>query len=299
MTAAAHHFTETLLRWHRDAGVDELLAMTPCDAYTHVQARNAATRQPSPPQPMAEQTGNIHEQNVSQRMTEADTKPAASPTRAPTPSAAAMHGPAHHRQEAARLAAQCDTLDALYEAINSFDGCALKRTASNTVIYDGVTTSNVMIIGEAPGREEDIQGIPFCGPSGQLLDKMLAAIGLSRSENCYITNVLFWRPPGNRKPNPEELAMLAPFVNRHIHLFAPALILVMGGTAAGSLLQETRGITRIRGRLYHYETEQEATPIPVIPTYHPSYLLRQPGHKRLAWQDLLAAKKIIEDVNAT
>lgn len=191
--------------------------------------------------------------------------------------------------DAARAAAtEATDLASLRAAVEAFDGCALKQTARNTVFADGVADSDIMLIGEAPGAEEDRQGIPFCGASGQLLDKMLASIGLSRQENCYITNALFWRPPGNRTPEADEIAICRPFLERHIALFQPKLIIMVGGTAAKALLNETRGITKLRGEELNYGD------IPVRCLFHPSYLLRQPLQKRLAWHDLLTIQNIIK-----
>lgn len=151
-----------------------------------------------------------------------------------------------------------------------------------------------MIIGEAPGVQEDAQGIPFCGPSGMLLDKMLASIGLSRSENAYISNTVFWRPPGNRTPSPEETAICLPFVEKHIALVNPALLILAGGVATTTLLQKDQSISRLRGKLYDYTNPYLSKPIPTLLTYHPSYLLRSPAQKSLAWQDLLMAKQFLK-----
>ncbi len=189
--------------------------------------------------------------------------------------------------EAERLAAACGDLDALEAAVRGFEGCALKRTAINTVFADGARDAPVMAIGEAPGAEEDQQGKPFVGASGRLLDRMIAWVGLERSRNFYITNVLFWRPPGNRKPTPAETEACLPFVRRHITLKRPQIIVTLGGTAAQLLLQRKEGIMRLRGRWFAYE-DSELGSIPLLPLFHPAYLLRQPQAKALFWRDLLA-----------
>ena len=189
--------------------------------------------------------------------------------------------------EAERLAAACADLDALEAAVRAFEGCALKRTAINTVFADGARDAPVMAIGEAPGAEEDQQGKPFVGASGRLLDRMIAWIGLERSRNFYITNVLFWRPPGNRKPTPAETEACLPFVRRHITLKRPRIIVTLGGTAAQLLLQRKEGVMRLRGRWFVYE-DPEIGSIPLLPLFHPAYLLRQPQAKALFWRDLLA-----------
>lgn len=187
--------------------------------------------------------------------------------------------------DARSLAARCDSIAALDAAIRSFDGCALKQTAMSTVVYDGAIDAPLLVIGEAPGGEEDRLGKPFVGPAGQMLDKMLAAIGLDRSRVC-ITNMVFWRPPGNRKPTDAELALCLPFVERFLFLMNPKVVLLAGGTPAQTLLGRTDGITKLRGRWFDWTDSRGAT-IPMLPSYHPSYLLRSPGQKRDAWRDFL------------
>jgi uracil-DNA glycosylase len=174
-------------------------------------------------------------------------------------------------------------LEALKTAMLAVD-TLLKKTASGLVFADGVPTSNIMFIGEAPGQEEDKQGKPFVGASGQLLDKMLAAIGLSRAHNCYITNIIPYRPPQNRTPSDSEIALFLPFVREHIRLIAPDLVVALGGVAAKALLGTEQGISRLRG------TWHEVDSIPLYCTFHPSYLLRSPSQKKLAWQDMLSIK---------
>lgn len=191
--------------------------------------------------------------------------------------------------EAARIAAGCATLEDLRAALAAFEGCSFKASARNLVFCDGNPRSDLMLIGEAPGRDEDVQGLPFVGRSGKLLDRMLAAIGRDRT-NVYISNVIFWRPPANRTPNPEEIAPTLPFVRRHIALVKPKVIVLLGGVAAKALIDGSAGIIRTRGRWQDLSIETMA-PIPVMPTFHPAYLLRQPAHKRLAWHDLLNVRR--------
>jgi len=202
--------------------------------------------------------------------------------------------PLHHTPSAAAatsraLADGIKTLAELEAAVRAFDGCAIKKTASKTVFADGNPQAKIVIIGEAPGGEEDKQGIPFCGPSGKLLDRMLAAIGLDRTL-VYISNTVFWRPPGNRQPTHEETSICLPFVEKHIALVAPKLLILSGGTATTTLLGKEVSISRLRGKFYEYENAYLAAPIPTVVTYHPSYLLRSPAQKRLAWDDLLMIK---------
>ena len=189
-------------------------------------------------------------------------------------------------QTATHLAQHCGTLDELRAAVAAFEECALKKTATNTVFADGNPASRIMFVGEAPGADEDRQGKPFVGVSGQLLDRMLASIGLSRTENFYITNIVFWRPPGNRNPTTNEIAACLPFVERHIELVDPAVLVCLGGPAAKTLLGRAEGITRLRGHWHTYSTPRLARPIDAMAIFHPAYLLRSPAHKREAWRDL-------------
>ena len=185
-------------------------------------------------------------------------------------------------------AAAATSLVELRSALEAFDGCALKRTATNTVFADGVAEGRVMLIGEAPGRDEDRIGKPFVGRAGQLLDKMLASIALDRKTNAYITNVINWRPPDNRDPTPEEAAACLPFLRRHIELAQPKLIILLGAVAARHVVGASDGIMRLRGRWLEYRIGDAM--VPLMPTLHPAYLLRQPAHKKLAWRDLQAIR---------
>ncbi len=185
--------------------------------------------------------------------------------------------------EAQKAAAGANSLPALKDAMAGFEHCLLKRGARNLVFADGTAGARVMIIGEAPGRDEDLQGKPFVGRAGQLLDKMLAAIDLTRSENVYITNVLPWRPPQNRDPEPAEMAMMLPFLERHVALAKPDVLVLMGNISCQAVLGR-RGITRLRGKW------DQAWGKPAMPMFHPAFLLRQAQQKRQAWADLLELK---------
>ena len=197
---------------------------------------------------------------------------------------------------AAREAAKsCKTLDELRAILDKFDGCALKATATQLVFADGNPQAKVMFVGEAPGRDEDIEGLPFVGRSGKLLDRMLAAVGLDRSA-VYIANIVPWRPPGNRTPTPEEAAICAPFLVRHIDLQQPKVLVLLGGTPVKHVLQIDEGITRIRGKWGVYRSK--SGDIPALPMYHPAYLLRQPSAKRQAWHDLLSLKTRLRELGA-
>lgn len=187
------------------------------------------------------------------------------------------------------MVASCGSVAELNAVVAEFDGCALKHTAKNTVFSDGNAAADLMLIGEAPGAEEDRQGRPFVGPAGKLLDRMLAAIGRDRT-NAYITNILFWRPPGNRNPSAEEIALCLPFVHRHIELVAPRVLVLLGGISAKTLLATGEGITRLRGRWFTLRTREGQPGVDCMATYHPAFLLRQPGRKRESWRDLLAVQ---------
>ncbi|MEL6751137.1 MAG: uracil-DNA glycosylase [Pseudomonadota bacterium] len=182
------------------------------------------------------------------------------------------------------VAETAQTLADLREAMTSFEGCNLKATARSTVFSDGNPDAKIMVIGEAPGRDEDEQGLPFVGKSGQLLDKMFGAIGLDRT-SIYITNILPWRPPGNRTPTPVEAAICKPFVDRHIALVAPDILVLVGGSSAKTMMQTQSGIMSVRGKLTEITLGDRS--FPALPMLHPAYLLRQPAHKRHAWADLL------------
>ncbi len=211
----------------------------------------------------------------------------ATPVEAPRPAAPASIPleEAEAAETAREIAARCQTLDELKQALSDFEGCALKFTAKNLVFADGNPEAELMFVGEAPGRDEDIQGLPFVGRAGQLLDRMLTAIGRDR-QSVYITNVLNWRPPGNRAPTPAEQAICQPFIERHIELAKPEVLVFLGGVSAKQLLNTTTGIMRLRGKWNVYRAGDRE--IPALPTLHPAYLLRQPAQKRLAWHDLLS-----------
>jgi DNA polymerase len=198
----------------------------------------------------------------------------------------AVRGDRESVGDARRIAATCGSLDELRQELERFDGCALRRTATRLCFADGAADARIMLIGEAPGSEEDRQGKPFVGPSGQMLDRMLATIGLDRSL-VWITNVIFWRPPGNRAPTAAEIAVCQPFLERQIEILAPAVIVFVGGIAARALLGRNDGVTALRGRRFAYAGPNLPAPIPALVMFHPAYLLRTPLNKRFAWRDLL------------
>ena len=201
---------------------------------------------------------------------------------APAPEAAIASA-----REAARTA---PSLEVLRDLLEKFDGCALKSTATRLVFADGNPHARVMFVGEAPGREEDIEGLPFVGRSGKLLDRMIAAIGLDRSK-AYIANVIPWRPPGNRTPTPQETQICLPFIQRQIELVNPDVLVPLGNPSTQTLLSTREGIMKTRGRWFDYDTGTRV--IRAIATFHPAYLLRSPSYKRMAWQDLRAIAKAL------
>ena len=191
---------------------------------------------------------------------------------------------------ARELARTAPTLEVLRDLLDKFDGCALKSTASRLVFADGNPKARVMFVGEAPGRDEDIEGLPFVGRSGKLLDRMIAAIGLDRSK-VYIANVIPWRPPGNRTPTPMETQICLPFIQRQIELVDPDVLVTLGNPSTQTLLGTREGIMRTRGKWIDYDTGTRT--IRAVATFHPAYLLRSPSYKRMSWQDLRAIAKVL------
>tara|TARA_B100001093_G_C26643788_1_gene934419 strand:- start:227 stop:1000 length:774 start_codon:yes stop_codon:yes gene_type:complete len=192
------------------------------------------------------------------------------------------------------IANKASTVAELRESMSKYDGCSLKHTAMNIVFGDGDEKSDIMLIGEAPGADEDREGIPFVGLSGKLLNTMLRSIGLSRSE-VYITNIIPWRPPGNRQPTIQETAACLPFIQRHIEIINPKILILVGGTASKTLLVRKEGIMRLRGRWFDYQ-KNDKTVIPALPIFHPAFLLRSPAQKFNAWKDLLAIRSRLKNL---
>lgn len=223
-------------------------------------------------------------------------------TPTPLPTRALLNAPASQPARSAPIThstnpqgdaiSRCHTLEELKEALMRFEGCALKKTAQHTVFGDGNPQSGVMLVGEAPGAEEDAQGIPFVGQSGQLLDNIMASIGLDRTR-MYISNIIPWRPPGNRPPTTQEIALCLPFIQKHIALVKPKVLLLIGGVAAKALLNTSEGIMRLRGQWLDYTTV-DGDAIKVMATFHPAYLLRSPNQKALVWRDMLMVKAYLE-----
>jgi DNA polymerase len=269
---------ESLLRWYVDQGIDETIGEEAIDRFA------APAPQPqTSPLPVRQQA-----------------PPAPSPIRPAAPAPTPLRGPVPIEspqlvEDARALARRCDNVADLEAAVRAFEGCALKRTAKNTVFADGVVGSPVMIVGEAPGADEDRLGKPFVGVSGQLMDRMFDAIGMSRERDLYITNILFWRPPGNRTPTLAEQAICMAFTRRHIELARPKVLVLAGGTAAKSVLDTTEGIMRLRGKWVSLSLD-DGSNVPTLPTFHPAYLLRTPASKRQSWSDLLSLDKKLREL---
>ena len=268
------HNAEVLLEWYWAMGVSDAIAEEPADwfaappglALPAMQAPAVgAVGATAPGERRALSRGNV---------------PAA-----PVP--VALAAPAGDVMAARELARGAGDLARLRGLLETFEGCALKKTASRLCLSRGSQTARVMLIGEAPGKDEDARGLPFVGRAGQLLDRMLAAIGLSEAD-VYITNIVFWRPPGNRTPTPEEVQVCQPFVERQIELLAPEMLVFLGNAAAKQLTGATEGIMKLRGKWLTYNG------IRAMATLHPAYLLRNPIAKRLAWRDLLAIREALD-----
>lgn len=275
--------SHAVLQWHIDMGCDECVADEPINRFeTSAQAAAVAetmrvdrTSQADVPQnrPVIEPSSS-----ASMPATTRGTKTSAAEIDSQLQISHAIHA-----------AESAQTIEDLRAAIEAFEGCALKKTATNLVLCDGPADAKLMLVGEAPGAEEDRKGVPFVGPSGQLLNAMLDSIDIPR-EQVMISNSVFWRPPGNRTPTTQETVVCRPFIERLIELVNPDVLVCVGAPSAHNLLGETQGISRLRGKWYTYQTPKLSAPIDATALFHPAYLLRTPIKKRDAWQDLLMIK---------
>lgn len=268
---ASKHELEQLLTWYVESGADEAIGDAPVDRIKLPRSNSASapTVRPTTGESAPRKTGMI-------LPLESTDETAAS---------------------ALAIANTCSDLSSLRTALDAFNGCALKKTATQLVFSDGSPDAEVMLVGEAPGGDEDRVGRPFVGPAGQLLDLMLSAIGLDRTR-VYITNIVPWRPPGNRNPSANEVAICLPFLHRHIELVNPRILVLVGGVPASALLGVKQGITKMRGRWHIYRgnpNAQDGTEIPTMPIFHTAYLLRSPAKKKEAWRDLLEIKRRLEE----
>src|SRR5215471_10334236 len=266
MTPDRTSAAQDLLAFYAEAGVDALVGEEPVDRLAAAETPAPVTRTAREivPPPHRESNG---------------------PTAMLAPQA-----PDEATMAAREAAKSAKTLDDLRDILEKFEGCALKPTATQLVFADGNPTARLMFVGEAPGRDEDIEGLPFVGRSGKLLDRMMAAIGFDRA-SAYIANIVPWRPPGNRTPTPQETQICLPFIQRHIELVAPDVLVCLGNPSTQTLLNSKEGITRTRGRWFRYQTGTRE--VCAMPTFHPAFLLRNPISKRLAWRDFLAIKKTL------
>ena len=261
-----------LLAFYLEAGVDCALSDAPIDRLAEPDSATIAAPRETAPQRLVRET------------------PVAAPAVSRSEIAPAPEAAIASAREAARTAPSLEALRALLE---NFDGCALKHTATRLVFCDGNPQARIMFVGEAPGRDEDIEGLPFVGRSGKLLDRMIAAIGLDRSK-AYIANVIPWRPPGNRTPTPQETQICLPFIQRQIELVNPDVLVTLGNPSTQTLLATREGIMKTRGKWFDYDTGTRT--IRAIATFHPAYLLRSPSYKRMSWLDLRAIAKELEKV---
>ena len=271
-----------ILEWYLDIGVDECIADEPVNRLSQRPQKNM--------QEVVQHT------TVKNQNTPLNTVTTFKPVKkSESPPLGAMEAV----QDARKRALQCETVEDLRLVVEGFDGCPLKRTAQQTVFEDGNPKARIMILGEAPDTEEDRQGKPFVGQSGQLLDKMFQAIGFSRyaedlQNALYLSNIIYWRPPGNRDATDSEIEICRPFVERHIELVNPDVLVVLGGMPVKTILRTHQGITRLRGKWATFKTPNLALEIPILPMLHPAFLLKSPDRKKYAWQDLLALKAKLE-----
>lgn len=278
---------KSLLGWYVEAGVDETIGNEAIDRRVtppafHLMAASVANQVSDGPAEPGAQRRALPPSTVERR----DSAPRIlneTPQALPEGLADVLPSAIHAAENAA-------TLDELRKALEAFDGCPLSRTATNLVFSDGNPEARIVFIGEAPGADEDRQGIPFVGQSGQLLDRMLASIGLDRT-GVLISNTVFWRPPGNRTPTTVEAAVCRPFVERLVEIVAPRIVVALGGAAAKSLLGRAESVGRLRGQWLPFSTPRLSRPVEATVTFHPAYLLRTPAAKRDAWRDLLNIKK--------
>jgi uracil-DNA glycosylase family 4 len=288
----------SMLQFYAQAGVVDLLGDEPIDRYADTvkqleqrKAKKAAKMDQMLSSNKA-RAENIRLQSSAPSQTQ---HPAQRPVQRPEQASTTLAVPDQAAMKETReLAQSAKIIEELSAIIKSYKGCNLCHSAKNTVFADGNPEAPVMLIGEAPGRDEDMHGIPFVGPAGQILDKMLAAISLDRT-SCYISNIIPWRPPGNRTPVAHEIELCRPFVERHIELAQPKLLIFMGNVSTKTLLNTNKGILSIRGKWDEYKIGEEA--VPAMPTLHPAYLLKNPVAKRNAWHDLLAIQAKLKELD--
>jgi DNA polymerase len=290
---------EQLLRWHLDGGVDEAIVNVPVNRLQDISNKHI---EPNSEDLVKQPTRAVNKilSDLSSFTNQGD---GSAPVISNSLPSSLPQAPVSLSSEssadgdlsvALHLAQNARSIGDLRQTLEAFDGCILKKTATNLVFMDGNTDAEIMLIGEGPGAEEDRKGIPFVGASGKLLDKMLLSVGLDRNK-VLISNTVFWRPPGNRTPTPQEISICLPFVERMIQLVAPKIIVALGGSAAKILLAESGSIGRLRGKWYSYSTPRLSAPIETTAIFHPAYLLRSPAQKRDTWKDLQIIKRKLDE----
>ncbi len=273
---------QSILEWHKLVGVDETIASKPVNRVSELES------QPLLDTPINQKSWGSFESSFTK----------SKPTSPDLTASVGLISQSSHGsvKAAAEIAASANSIEDLRIALENFDGCTLKKTATNLVFVDGNDSAEILFIGEGPGAEEDRQGRPFVGPSGILLEKMLASIGLSRHK-VLISNTVFWRPPGNRTPTPQEIITCLPFVERLIEIVKPKILVPLGGAAAKSLLGESQGIGRLRGHWFEFKAPNLSCPVISTPMFHPAYLLRTSIQKRAAWNDLRRVRRKLDELH--
>ena len=299
MTLIKHMNDEQLLRWHLESGVDETILNAPVNRLKTDENKSPIIETKISGGKSTIDTADIPTSDSSSLIKSGVSEPDISNSNNSSFSRSSVllskeSIPDGDLSEAVNLAQNAKSIGDLQRTLEVFDGCTLKKTATNLVFIDGNTKAKIMLIGEGPGSEEDRKGIPFVGASGKLLDKMLLSIGLDR-KNVLISNTVFWRPPGNRTPTSQELAICLPFVERMIQLVTPKIIVALGGSATKILLAESSSIGRLRGKWFSYSSPGLTSPIDATAMFHPAYLLRSPAQKRDTWRDLQLIKHKLDE----
>lgn len=283
----------SLKKWLKSMGVEGPdLGDTPTNWHDLAKRAEELTPQTDVTRPQKKLSSPVQKPHVTSKTTHPTTSQPLSNVMSP-PLKPELLNPKVQQATARQLASSASTLEELRKLMVSFEGCALKQTALNTVFGDGNPQADLMLVGEAPGADEDRQGKPFVGMSGQLLSKALQTIGIKDRQDYYITNMIPWRPPGNRQPSSTELAACLPFVQKHIELVQPKVLAFVGGVSAKTLLDTTMGITKMRGQTMYYTCPLTNVQTRAIALYHPAYLLRSPSKKEIFWHDLLTLKSLL------
>ncbi|MEZ5690913.1 MAG: uracil-DNA glycosylase [Rickettsiales bacterium] len=271
---------KALLEWQFEAGIDEAVDELPNNYFNISKSKSVNS---SKPQKLSESNDNSKVLGKQHN----------APVNNSSGTSSTLHlSPTNAENEAVAIAGNCNSISELKEAIDKFEGCQLKRTATNTVFADGNPNAKIMVIGDIAGDEDDMVGTPFLGKSGKMFDKMLMSIGLDRG-NTYLTNIIFWRPPGGKQANPEQIKICLPFTRRHIELVKPEFIILLGGTSACALLETEQTVAKLRGKIHEYSYNNLDIKIKSSVIHHPSYLHNNPSYKKQVWNDLLLINDIL------